>query len=645
MPHIHYKGFDLYPFQEDAIAAVEAGKSVIVAAPTGAGKTLIAEYCIDKALKSGRRLIYTSPIKTLSNQKYRDFTAENPGRVGIMTGDITLNPSAPVLIMTTEIFRNTLFEDPGRLAGIEFVVLDEIHFVDDADRGTVWEESIIFAPPEIRFVGLSATIPNIAEFAAWMEQVRLTPVETLWEHERPVPLKHKLFSPEVGLMDPKEFKSRRKGRKGRSPPRRKKSGARRNVIDILEQRKLLPCLYFSFSRRECELKARDNAYRKLLTQAERKKALASFDDHVRRYGLVSVRETSRLKTLVGRGIAFHHAGMLPSFKEIIESLFTSGLLKLLFTTETFALGVNMPARTVVFNSMFKFDGVSFDVMSCVAYNQMAGRAGRQGMDREGLVVTCLDPARDHPGRTRAMIYGDLEPVLSKFNLGYSAILNLHERVGEGIFEAYDRSFKSFQSRGKPWRRDRMLLGFRLSVLRKAGYIDEEHLTDKGRFASRIYGFEVQLAELFDYGFFRGLDEIDILLVLAAIVFEPRRGEPTAIRHVKKLGDHKDAAEKILERFFKIERALKVWDETRGLEWGLSKPLEAWARGASLDDLARLTDVAQGDLVRYFRLTLQVIRQFKKALKGLGAHGLLERLDFAAYLLNRDEVNAEKQLTA
>jgi len=639
MPPIKYKGFDLYPFQENAIAAIEAGKSVIVAAPTGAGKTLIAEYCIDKALESGRRLVYTSPIKSLSNQKYRDFSAENPGKVGIMTGDVSVNPSAPVLIMTTEIFRNTIFEDPGRLSGIEYVVFDEIHFVDDQDRGTVWEESIIFAPPEIRFVGLSATIPNIAEFAAWMEQVRHAPVDTLWEHERPVPLKHMLFSPEKGLIDPKDFKISRKRRK----QRRKKKTRVLDVIDTLEAKRLLPCLYFSFSRRECEVKARNNAYRKLLTSAERKRVLADFDGLVERYGLRDVQEVARLRFFIGRGIAYHHAGLLPSFKEIVECLFTTGLIKLLFTTETFALGVNMPARTVVFNSMFKFDGVGFDVMTCVNYNQMAGRAGRQGIDKEGLVVTCLDLRRDQPDRTRSMIYGDLEPVLSKFNLGYSAILNLHERVGPDIFEAYDNSFKSYQSRGKPWRRDRRLLECRLNVLKKAGYIDGELLTDKGRFASRIYGFEVQLAELFDFGFFRNLDEIDILLILGAIVFSPRRYDPVDIKRVKKLGDRKDAAERILERFFKIERALHVWDESRGLEWGLSKPMIAWAHGCTVDDFAALTDISLGDLMRYFRLTIQVIRQFKKALKGLGAHDLVQKLDFAAYLINRDEVDAEKQL--
>ncbi|MBN2489704.1 MAG: DEAD/DEAH box helicase [Planctomycetes bacterium] len=640
-PHLEYKGFVLYPFQADAIAAIEAGKSVVVAAPTGAGKTLIAEYTIDRALQAGRRLVYTAPIKTLSNQKFRDFSAAYPGRVGIMTGDVTVNPAAPVLIMTTEIFRNTLFEDPARLAGIEWVVFDEIHFVDDAERGTVWEESIIFAPEGIKFVGLSATIPNIEEFAAWMQQVRRAPVVTLCQRERPVPLVHRLFTPRHGIFDLKDLDRRPKG----SRIRRRRQTRPVNVIDRLERDGMLPCLYFSFSRRECEMRAEDNAYRRLLGAAERSQVLADFEQLVRRYRMTPTAELARFRRLIGRGIAYHHAGLLPTYKEVVEHLFTSGRIKLLFTTETFALGVNMPARTVVFHSMYKFNGVSFDVMSSVEYNQMAGRAGRQGIDREGLVVTCLDLERDDPGAARDVILGELEPVVSKFQLGYSAILNLHERVGHDIFAAYDASFKSYQERGEAWQRDRELLDKRLTVLRKAGYIDGERLTEKGRFASRVYGFEVQLAELFEFGFFRALDEIDILLVLGAVVFEPRRGDPMEVRRVEKLGGRKQAAEQILERFLAIERALGLRDFTRGFQWGLSRPIQLWAAGASVDDLARSGDMALGDLVRYFRLTLQLIRQFKKALHGLRAGDLPERLELAAALVNRDEVDAEQQLLA
>jgi superfamily II RNA helicase len=356
-------------------------------------------------------------------------------------------------------------------------------------------------------------------------------------------------------------------------------------------------------------------------------------------------ELRRFRHLIGCGIAYHHAGLLPAYKEIVEHLFTDGRIKLLFTTETFALGVNMPARTVVFNSMFKFNGVSFDVMSCVEYNQMAGRAGRQGIDTEGLVITCFDPNRDDPAAGRGLIQGELEPVVSKFNLGYSAILNLHERLGHDIFQAFDSSFKSFQERGPAWRRDRRLLEARLNVLKRAGYIDGDRLTEKGRFASRVYGFEVQLAELFEHGIFRRLDPIDILLVLGAIVFVPRRGDPTDPVRVRGLPELREEAERVWERFEKIERALKVWNPTRRLEWGLCPPLRTWAEGGDMNEAARVTDIAPGDLVRYFRLTLQLIRQFRKALTGLRARDLEEKLDRAAALINRDEVDAEQQLMA
>ncbi len=639
---MRYKGLDLYPFQSESIAAIEAGKSVIVAAPTGAGKTLIAEYCIDHALDQGRRVVYTSPIKTLSNQKYRDFNDAHPGKVGIMTGDVTVNAGAPVLIMTTEIFRNTLFEDPARLKGIDFVIFDEVHFVDDRHRGTVWEESIIFAPPEIRFVGLSATIPNIGEFAEWMESVRGVGVETLFQFERPVPLTHRIWSPDVGLIDPEHV---RKGRRKKPPPRKRRGGRGGrppNVIDLLEADRLLPCLYFSFSRRECELKARDNLYRRLLTRDEQRKVLDQYDGLIEHFKLDGTEEAARFRQSVSRGIAYHHAGMLPSFKEIIETLFTSGRIKLLFTTETFALGVNMPARTVVFNSLYKFDGVSFAPMRCVDYQQMAGRAGRQGLDDAGLVITCIDPRRDRIEEALPVIYGEVEPVESKFNLGYSAILNLHERVGEDIFQAYDRSFKSFQTRGEAWGRDRRILQGRLDVLRRAAYIDGDTLTDKGRFASRIYGFEVQLAELFESGVFRDADEIDVLLILLAIVFEPRRNDPKGVRRIAKLGARKDLAEKTLERFFVIERRI-LKETSRGLEWGLSRPMVAWAKGCTIDDLANTSDVAVGDMIRYFRLTLQVIRQFRRALRGLDTQDLVRQLETADMLINRDEVDAESQL--
>ena len=196
-----YKGYILDPFQERAIRAIEEDKSVIVAAPTGAGKTLIAEYAVEKCLERERKIIYTAPIKALSNQKYRDFYADYGDMIGIMTGDVVLNPDAPALIMTTEIFRNTIFEDISRLDDIDYVIFDEIHYINDIQRGTVWEESIIFAPQHIKFVCLSATMPNLDQFARWMQSIRRHPIEVINEESRPVPLEHKLYIRNAGIGD------------------------------------------------------------------------------------------------------------------------------------------------------------------------------------------------------------------------------------------------------------------------------------------------------------------------------------------------------------------------------------------------------------------------------------------------------------
>jgi hypothetical protein len=224
-----FRGYTLNPFQLEALTAIEAGRSVLLSAPTGAGKTLVAEYAIEETLSKGRRAIYTAPIKALSNQKYRDFKARPEIEVGIMTGDVTIRPEAPLLIMTTEIFRNTIFEAPRDLDDVEYVVFDEIHYMDDLDRGTVWEESIIFAPPHIRFICLSATVSNLTQFGEWIARARGTEVQVIRHDHRPVPLKHYLFLPGIGPRRAEDVKKlpRLQRNRGRGP--------KFDVIDLLEQ--------------------------------------------------------------------------------------------------------------------------------------------------------------------------------------------------------------------------------------------------------------------------------------------------------------------------------------------------------------------------------------------------------------------------
>ncbi|MDQ7779971.1 MAG: DEAD/DEAH box helicase, partial [Planctomycetota bacterium] len=375
---MEYKGLKLDRFQLDAIAHIDAGENVIVSAPTGAGKTLIAEYALESAVNARRHIIYTAPIKALSNQKFRDFTADYGDRIGIMTGDVTINPAAIALIMTTEIFRNTIFESPARLENVGYVIFDEIHFMDDEERGTVWEESIIFAPHHIRFLCLSATVANLPQFAAWMEKTRRSKVQVVFTDSRPVPLTHTLWAQGVGATSLKglkeleiarraELQARRTGRRnfrdarsgwrGRRQGRHGRQGQadggrggsepgrvpvmdpewRTHLIDHIQKAGQMPCLYFLFSRRGCEERARESMGRGLLSDDDRMKAHALFDSLAVRFDIVGVQQADEMRALVGRGIAYHHAGILPTLKEVVERLFTSGFIRLLFATETFAL--------------------------------------------------------------------------------------------------------------------------------------------------------------------------------------------------------------------------------------------------------------------------------------------------------------------
>ena len=407
-----YKGLQLDRFQEKAIAAINRDTSVIVTAPTGAGKTVIAEYAVEKCLKENRRVIYTAPIKALSNQKYRDFYAEYGEKIGIVTGDVVLNPYAQVLLMTTEIFRNTIFDDIQRLQDVSYVIFDEIHYINDIERGTVWEESLIFAPQHIKFVCLSATIPNINPFTEWMRGVRDIDIEIVEELKRPVPLEHYLYFKDYGIGSVEHISTLRKRaqhdtRKRKSdpfedktPPALPSDFVETSLIPHLRQEKQLPCLYFCFSRRGCE----ENAFSlvfgsqlQLLNKRQAIQILKQFDELCRQFDIVEEEKITEFRKLVSRGIAYHHAGMLPTLKEVVERLFTSGLIQLLFTTETFAVGINMPACSVVFDSLEKFDGLGFRYLKAREYHQMSGRAGRRGIDTIGYVYAQIIPAYAETG--------------------------------------------------------------------------------------------------------------------------------------------------------------------------------------------------------------------------------------------------------
>ena len=528
-----FRGLTLNDFQMQALLPLREGRPVLLAAPTGAGKTLVAEMAIDMSLAAGKRAIYTAPIKALSNQKYRDFKAIDPEGVGLMTGDVTINPSAPVLIMTTEIFRNTIFENPDSLADVDTVVFDEIHYMDDPGRGTVWEESIIFAPKHIRFVCLSATISNLTQYGEWISAARDQDVSIIRHTERPVPLDHYLFFPGGGL---RRISGKVKFPKGHGQSRRKPSGNqnknRNEIVDVLSREGNLPILFFCFSRKDCERRALETArHRNLLKQAESRRIEAMFDSVCTTFEIEPGAELEELRSLVLRGIAHHHAGMLPLHKELVERLFTSGLLRLLFATETFSLGINMPARSVVFASLRKFDGVGFGPLKVREYQQMAGRAGRQGIDDQGIVVSIVDDHRIQPADIEHMISNDVEPIISRFNLSYATLINLHRTLGDHLHEAWERSFNNFQwshmsnkKRQRNEEKQRAAISHRLALLRDLGYITDTGVTEKGRLASVISGYELQIVELLDSGLMEWLDEIQLAVVFASIVFEERKND-------------------------------------------------------------------------------------------------------------------------
>jgi len=446
-----YRGFTLDPFQAKAVDFIDQNKSVLVAAPTGVGKTLIADYIIEKIYREGGRVVYTAPIKALSNQKYREFKAlVGPEAMGILTGDVVVNPDAPILIMTTEIFRNMLQEDPERVSDVRYVIFDEVHYIDDPERGSVWEESLIFMPPTMRFLGLSATIPNVDELANWIEEVQESQddVEVVTHFERVVPLNHALYERSMGFTTMNAVQKKYRRLVGESYDGRPDVPATTH-LDLVNAIKdqYLPCLFFTFSRRKCESNALAlGEEQDFLDKAQKAQVQALIDDVLKRYPNIESGRWPHLRRLLLKGIAYHHAGMLPVLKDVVEELFTHRLISVLYCTETFAVGLNFPCRTVCFDSSTKWDGVSFRPISNREYFQMAGRAGRRGIDEEGSVFTIVDLNYFDPSQFPSMKETEIEPLKSQFSLTYNSILNLVKNYSEqDIHRILGQNFATYQA--------------------------------------------------------------------------------------------------------------------------------------------------------------------------------------------------------
>ncbi|MCB9898418.1 MAG: DEAD/DEAH box helicase [Planctomycetes bacterium] len=652
-----FRGLTLNPFQQQALVPLQEGRSVLLAAPTGAGKTLVAEMAIEMSLTAGKRAIYTAPIKALSNQKFRDFKAIDVERVGIMTGDVTIRPHAPLLIMTTEIFRNTIFENPAGLDDVHTVVFDEVHYMDDPERGTVWEESIIFAPPHVRFVCLSATVSNLGQLGDWISAARGEDVEVIRHTDRPVPLDHYAFFPSSGLRKlerPVRFPKthveamRKRGGGGRGRPQQRKDP--NEIIDVLQRQEALPVLFFCFSRKECEQRAREVArHHALLSLDHQKRIVELFESTCEAFEITPSSGLEELHGLITRGIAFHHAGMLPLHKELVERLFTSALLQALFCTETFSLGINMPARTVVFSSLRKFDGTGFSSLKVREYQQMAGRAGRQGIDDKGLVVSIIDDHRILPAEVDHLIGNDVEPVVSRFNLSYSTLINLHRTLGDRLYEAWERSFNNYQwsrmsakKRERNEQRQRDAIDRRLRLLGDLGYITPEGVTEKGRIAATINGYELQVVELLDSGLLDWLDEIQAAIVFSAISFEERKTDLFRRLPNSVMGHHRRDVEELVDGLIRRERELGIPPTVKPPNFKVGVVVHDWCQGKSFDEMREDTTAPFGDMVRSMRLTVQLLRQLQSALPK--TRPLVKVLDRARQLLNRDEVDAARQLS-
>jgi superfamily II RNA helicase len=436
--------FPLDPFQLDAVRELAAGRSVLVSAPTGSGKTVVAEFAVFMALQEGTRCIYTTPLKALSNQKYRDLKAAMPGKVGLVTGDVVIDRDAPILVMTTEILRNMLHMDPASVQDVSQVILDEAHYIAAEGRGTVWEETIVFLGKQTTVTALSATIPNADELATWVSQVH-KPMTVVLHAERPVPLESYVAMPHVTkLFNPHgRLAMKRFSQDGWVDPPDAVT-----VVKDLKEKKMLPAIYFVFSRMGCESQAKDviAADLELTTPEERKQIEVMVKEAVQATpGMLGSINTKRWLELLPYGAAPHHAGLLPPLKFLIERLFQKALVKVVFATETLAAGINMPARTVVMATLIKRTDDGHRMLAASEFHQMMGRAGRRGMDPVGYGVV-LASHRYGPLELGQLVRSPAEPLRSRFTLNFNMVINLHHRYEADMARRIvEQSFSQFQS--------------------------------------------------------------------------------------------------------------------------------------------------------------------------------------------------------
>ena len=624
--------YKLDHFQKEAIKALDASNSVLLTAPTSSGKTFVAEYAIEKALEESKHLYYTAPIKALCNQKFRDFSNQfGEENVGLLTGDHSIRSDSKVLVMTTEVLRNMLYSSRGAPEELRYVVLDEIHFLEDPYRGAVWEEIILTLPKNVLIVALSATVSNADELKDWITSVRGN-IEKITRETRPVPLKGHFFAVEKSrnhqltrieiLKNGKPnsrgqiFSNARRGR-GKQNFRRWTTPRRSEIVAELKKLEMLPAIYFIFSRKGCD-EARDSMVRYVgsLNNSEEGKKARKYAEE--RFALLTEEEKRILRVdllLEGleKGFASHHAGLLPLFKQTIEELFSLGLLKLVFATETLAVGVNLPARSVVIEKLTKFNGESHELLKPSQFTQLTGRAGRRGIDVEGHSFTCWSPFVPF-NEVVDLLTSKEFALISAFTPTYNMLANLLSTRSESeAAELLANSFAQFQ-----WVRNTRNMNsgliqevqFRRNVLEATGLADGWSLTETGMPLTKIFNeSDLLVTRAISDGILDGLPPEELAALVSCFIFRSRGKEKRGKKSRESENFINESIKELMllnDEIERIEVGFGIQPNTPP-DPGFAKVVFDWVSGRTLSEVLT-KELTGGEFVRNIRLSVDLLKQ-------------------------------------